>query len=104
MSSATNKDNLEVYFHLKSLIISNAKLQHGASIGGRPRSYDIVTSSQLRGQKQYRVSLVAYDENQKGTGKVDIDSKVLSRSGMKLNLNGAMEDLLKKTQEELWKE
>jgi hypothetical protein len=84
--------------------VANAKLLHGGSAGGRSRSYDIATSSQVRGQKQYRVSLVAYDENPKANGKVDIENKILTRSGMKLSLNGAMEDLLKKTQEELWKE
>lgn len=47
---------------------------------------------------------MAYDENPKANGKIDIENKILTRSGMKLSLNGAMEDLLKKTQEELWKE
>jgi hypothetical protein len=86
------------------LLTANAKLLHGGSIGGRPRTYDIATTSQVRGQKQYRVSLVAYDENHKGTGKVDIDSKVLGKSAIKLSLNLAMENLLSKTQEELWKD
>lgn len=58
----------------------------------------------MRGQSQYRVQLVGYEENPKAGGKVDIDSKLMLKSAVKLNLNQAMEDLLKKTQEELWKD
>jgi len=47
---------------------------------------------------------VGYEENPKAGGKVDIDSKLMLKSAVKLNLNQAMEDLLKKTQEELWKD
>ena len=84
---------------------ANAKLTNGATLNGKPRTYDIVTTSRVRGQIQYRVMLVVYEENHKATaGKVDIDSKVLQKSAVKLNLNQAMEDLLKKTQEELWKD
>lgn len=50
------------------------------------------------------MQLVGYEENAKVGGKIDIDSKVLMKSAVKLNLNQAMEDLLKKTQEELWKD
>jgi hypothetical protein len=53
---------------------------------------------------QYKVMLVGYEENPKAGGKVDVDSKVLVKSAVKLNLNQAMEDLLKRTQEELWRD
>lgn len=115
------KETLDVFFHLKSLILckcscslimtsfnttcaANAEVANGRSISGKPRSYDIVTTSRVRGQAQYRVMIVAYEEHHKTAGKVDIDSKTLLRSAVKLNLNQAMEDLLKKTQEELWKD
>jgi hypothetical protein len=123
------KETLDIFFHLKTLILckyaprrvttrslhyitmlmaltiaANAQLTHGRSIGGRPRTYDVITTSRVRGQMQYKVLLVGYEENQKAVGKVDVDSKVLVKSGVKLNLNQAMEDLLKKTQEELWKD
>ncbi|KAJ4290900.1 hypothetical protein N0V90_010096 [Kalmusia sp. IMI 367209] len=100
----TQKDTLDVFDHLKDMILSNAKLTHGGSINGRPRHYDIVTSSRFRSQNQYRVMLIGYEDTQKAMGKVDVDSKVLTKSAVKLNLNLAMEDLLKKTQEDLWKD
>ena len=88
-----------------NLRAANAKLLHGGSIGGRLRTYDIATSSQMRGQRQFRVVLVAYEENRKGTtGNIDVDSKVLTKGAPKLSLNLAMEDLLKKLQEEMWKD
>lgn len=83
---------------------ANAKVLYGGSNNGRPRTYDVITSSRVRSQTQYRVSLIGFDENHKAQGKVDVDNKVLSRSGVKLSLNLAMEDLLKKTREELWKD
>jgi hypothetical protein len=95
-------DSLEIFSELKSMIISNAKLQHGCSKNGRVRNYDIATSTHPKTRGQYRVSLVAYDENYKAPGKMDIDSKVLTRSAVKQSLNLAMEDLLKRGQEELW--
>jgi hypothetical protein len=79
-------------------------MQHGGSISGRPRTYDITTSARARSQNQFRVFLIGYDEAHKNPGKVDIDSKVIQRSGIKTSLNLAMEDLLRKTQEELWKD
>jgi hypothetical protein len=79
-------------------------VQHGGSVSGRPRTYDITTSARARSQNQYRVFLIGYDESHKGSGKVDVDSKVLARSAVKTSLNLAMEDLLRKTQEELWKD
>ena len=123
-SKETPKETLDVFFHLKALILcnspsllimtssallipsdpANAKLANGATINGKPRSYDVATTSRVRGQAQYRVMIVGYEENHKVGGKVDTDSKVLLRSAVKLNLNQAMEDLLKKTQEELWKD
>ncbi|KAL5374279.1 hypothetical protein PMIN06_009931 [Paraphaeosphaeria minitans] len=98
------KETLDIFFHLKALILSNAQFNQGRSVGGRPRTYDIVTTSRVRGQPQYKVLLVGFEENHKATGKCDVDSKVLARSAVKLNLNQAMEDLLKKTQEESWRD
>ncbi|KAL1602791.1 hypothetical protein SLS60_006212 [Paraconiothyrium brasiliense] len=85
-------------------MVTNAKMANGGSINGRPRTYDIVTTSRVRGQAQYKVQLVGYEENQKVGGKIDIDSKILLKSSVRLSLNQAMEELLKKTQEELWKD
>ncbi|KAF2122542.1 hypothetical protein BDV96DRAFT_681220 [Lophiotrema nucula] len=99
---SSSADSLEVSMHLKSMILSNAKFIHGGSINGRPRTYDIVTSARVRSRGEYRVSLVGYDETIKAPGKTDVTSKVLSRSAIKMSLNLAMEDLLKKLQEELW--
>lgn len=48
--------------------------------------------------------LVGYEENHKATGRVDVDSKVLGKSAVRQSLNQAMEDLLKRMQEELWKD
>lgn len=48
--------------------------------------------------------LVGYEENPKVNGKCDVDGKVLVKSAVKLNLNQAMEDLLKKTQEDVWRD
>jgi hypothetical protein len=61
-----------------------------------------VTSVKTKSRGEYRVTIVAYDEDIKGSGKVNIDHKSLLKSGVKMTLNMAMEDLLRKTQEELW--
>ena len=48
--------------------------------------------------------LVVYEENHKPAGRVDVDGKVVGRSAVKTGLNLAMEDLLRKGQEELWRD
>jgi hypothetical protein len=116
----TEPQSLEVFEHLKSMIIckqvftpayllkshqhssANAKFLYGGSHSGRPRTYDVVTSSRVRSRSEFRVGLVCYDEVHKpATGKVDLDSKLISKSVVKLTLDAAMEDLLRKLQEEL---
>jgi hypothetical protein len=82
--------------------IANARLLHGSSKNGRPRTYDIATSTKTRTRPEYRASLVVYDEAFRTHDKIDVDSKVLTKSPAKLSLNLAMEELLKKMQEELW--
>ena len=81
---------------------ANAKALHGASVDGRARSYDVTTSRRVRSQTEFRVSLVRYEERYRGPGNVDVESKVLSRSAVKFSLNLAVEDLLRKVQEEAW--
>lgn len=81
---------------------ANAKLIHGGSKNGRPRNYDIVTSTKARSRGEYRANLVIYDETVKVQGKADVENKILNKSGVKISLNAAMEDLLRKLQEELW--
>jgi hypothetical protein len=131
-NTSPSRESLEIFDHLKSMILctssphhkahpspishlhqhstnklifpspANAKLLHGASKAGLPRTYDIVTSVKTKSRGEYRVAIVAYDEDIKGSGKVNIDHKSLLKSGVKMTLNMAMEDLLRKTQEELW--
>lgn len=81
---------------------ANARLLHGTSKNGRPRAYDITTSAKSRTRVEHRASLVVYDETYKSQEKIDVSSKVLKKSPSKLSLNLAMEELLRKMEEELW--
>ncbi|ORY06028.1 hypothetical protein BCR34DRAFT_666721 [Clohesyomyces aquaticus] len=49
---------------------ANARLLHGNAINGRPRHYDIVTSSRVCSRGEFRVCLIAYEDTQKPGGKV----------------------------------
>lgn len=45
---------------------------------------------------------MVYDETFKTPDKIDVDSKVLTKSPTKMTLNLAMEELLRKMEDDLW--
>jgi hypothetical protein len=74
---------------------------YGCSSAGHPRSYDVTTSCKMRVRPEYRVSLVWYEERKVSAG-IAAESKVVMKSAVKGSVNMAMEDLLRRLQEELW--